>query len=196
MVSVVRSHFPTHEYVDWAIYFAVSGSRGVRTSICQNLGDPTYPLHLATGLGVIAIFIALLRNGARPSLPAALLAAVPPFLFLSVVANDLSRWTVLAALNVWLLSAVGARAQPAAMPTSVRPWRRPPRESAGDARHPADSSEDVAHRGPIFSPAPVIDRARAGLGGPENAALSRRLARCDPDWRSVLGDPPGSDAGR
>jgi hypothetical protein len=81
MVSVVRSHFPTHEYVDWAIYFAVSGSRGVRTSICQNLGDPTYPLHLATGLGVTAIFIALLRNRAKPSLPAALLAAVPPFLF-------------------------------------------------------------------------------------------------------------------
>ena len=125
MVSVVRSHFPTHEYVDWAIYFAVSGSRGVRTSICQNLGDPTYPLHLATGLGVIAIFIALLRNGAKPSLPAALLAAVPPFLFLSVVANDLSRWTVLAALNVWLLGAVGAASR-RPMPTvqSRRPWRR------------------------------------------------------------------------
>ena len=30
MVSVVRSHFPTHEYVDWAIYFAVGGRRGVR----------------------------------------------------------------------------------------------------------------------------------------------------------------------
>ena len=131
MVSVVRSHFPTHEYVDWAIYFAVSGSRGVRTSICQNLGDPTYPLHLATGLGVIAIFIALLRNGARPSLPAVLLAAVPPFLFLSAVANDLSRWTVLAALNVWLV-AQSARATRRPMPTvpSAGPGRGPRCESA------------------------------------------------------------------
>ena len=55
-----------------------------------------------------------------PGWPAALLVSVPPFLFLSVVANDISRWAVLAAFNVWLLCA-SARA-------SRRPHRlrRPP----------------------------------------------------------------------
>ncbi len=192
MVSVVRSRFPTHEYVDWAIYFAVSGSRGVRTSICQNLGDPTYPLHLATGLGVIAIFIALLRNGARPSLPAALLAAVPPFLFLSVVANDLSRWTVLAALNVWVLCAVGA-GEPAAETVGAVPRPGPwsaLRIGAAMLVIPLVHPKTWPIEDPIFSPAPVIDRAVQEAGGPRTPRFRAALARCDADWRSVLGDDP------
>ena len=189
MVSVVRSHFPTHEYVDWAIYFAVSGSRGVRTSICQNLGDPTYPLHLATGLGVIAIFIALLRNGAKPSLPAALLAAVPPFLFLSAAANDLSRWAVLAALNVWLVGAVGA-GDPACG-ADRRPGRWTAlRIGAAILVIPLIHPKTWPIEDPIFSPSPVIDRAVQELGGPRTPRFRAALARCDADWRSVLGDDP------
>ena len=195
MVSVVRSHFPTHEYVDWAIYFAVSGSRGVRTSICQNLGDPTYPLHVATGLGVIAVFIALLRNGARPSLPAVLLAAVPPFLFLSTVANDLSRWAVLAALNVWLVGAVSA-GEPAASAD-----RRPGRWTAlriGAALlvTPLIHPKTWPIEDPIFSPSPVIDRAVQEIGGPKTPRFRAALARCDADWRSVLGDDPAPTPSR
>jgi hypothetical protein len=196
MVSVVRSHFPTHDYVDWAIYFAVSGRRGVQTSICQNLGDPTYPLHLATGLGVIAIFIALLRKGARPSLSAALLAAVPPFLFLSVVANDLSRWTVLAALNVWLLSAVSAGRSAADAACADLQRRRWTALRIGTAMlvipliHP--KTWPIAD--PIFSPMPVIDRAVQEFGGPSTPRFRVALARCDANWRSVLGDAPAASA--
>ena len=105
MVDVVRSHFPPHTYVDWAIYFAISGVRGVHTSLCQNAGDPTYALHVGGGLLVIALCIAILRRRGAPGWPALLLVSLPPFLFLSVVANDISRWAVLAAFNVWLLAA-------------------------------------------------------------------------------------------
>ncbi len=194
MVAVVRSRFPTHEYVDWAIYFAVSGSRGVRTSICQNLGDPTYPLHLATGLGVIAIFIALLRNEGTPSLPAALLAAVPPFLFLSAVANDLSRWTVLAALNVWLVGAVGASERAiGAVGTAGQQWRWPAlRIGAAVLVIPLIHPKTWPIQDPIFSPSPVIDRAVQELGGPKTPRFRAALSRCDPDWRSVLGDEPAA----
>jgi len=198
MVSVVRSRFPTNEYVDWAIYFAVSGSRGVRTSICQNLGDPTYPLHLATGLGVIAIFIALLRNRARPSLPAALLAAVPPFLFMSAVANDLSRWTMLAALNVWLLSAVSAcDLAEDADGADRRPWRRAAlRIGTAMLVIPLIHPKTWRIQDPIFSPAPVIDHALQEVGGPRTPRFRVALARCDADWRSVLGDDPAATPNR
>ena len=198
MVSVVRSRFPTNEYVDWAIYFAVSGSRGVRTSICQNLGDPTYPLHLATGLGVIAIFIALLRNRAKPSLPVALLAAVPPFLFMSAVANDLSRWTMLAALNVWLLSAVSAcDLAEDADGADRRPWRRAAlRIGTAMLVIPLIHPKTWRIQDPIFSPAPVIDHALQEVGGPRAPRFRVALARCDADWRSVLGDDPAATPNR
>ncbi|MEO9190556.1 MAG: hypothetical protein ABI224_11250 [Acetobacteraceae bacterium] len=189
MVSVVRSHFPTHEYVDWAIYFAVSGSRGVRTSICQNLGDPTYLLHLASGLFVVAIFIALLRHRGRPSLPALLLAAVPPFLFLSALANDLSRWMVLAALNVWLVAAVGEGDRGSADPDADDP--RPGRWNvvrivAALLMTPLVHPKTWPIDDPIFSPAPVIDHAVQALGGPSTPRFRAALARCDAGWRSVL----------
>ena len=125
---------------------------------------------------MIAIFIALLRNGARPSLPAALLAAVPPFLFLSVVANDLSRWTVLAALNVWLLCAVGA-GEPAADAVGAvpRPWPWSAlRIGAAMLVIPLVHPKTWPIEDPIFSPAPVIDRAAQEVGEAQNAALSRR----------------------
>ena len=198
MVAVVRSHFPRHEFVDWAIYFAVSGSRGVRTSICQNLGDPTYALHLTTGLGVITVFITLLRNEGRPSLPAVLLAAVPPFLFLSAVANDLSRWTVFAALNVWLVGAVGAGEPAVGAVGTARRQRRSPALRIGAAVLviPLIHPKTWPIQDPIFSPAPVIDRALQEAGGPQTPRFRAALARCDPDWRGVLGDEPAATPNR
>ena len=192
MVSVVRSRFPRHEYVDWAIYFAVSGGRGVRTSVCQNLGDPTYPLHLATGLGVIGLFITLLRRRTRPSLAAALLAAVPPVLVLSIVANDLSRWTVLAALNVWILSAVAAAESDLGGDAGARSWQRTSlRLGVAVLVIPLIHPKTWRIEDPIFSPSPVIDRLVQELGGPRTPRFAAALARCDSEWRSVLGDDHG-----
>jgi hypothetical protein len=196
MVSVVRSRFPTNEYVDWAIYFAVSGSRGVRTSICQNLGDPTYPLHLATGLGVIAIFIALLRNRARAVAArraAGRRAAVP--------LHERRRQRPVA-----LDHARGPECLAPQRSQRVRPCRRcrrcrPPALAAGrpanrhgDARHPAHTSEDVAHPGPHLL-ARASDRPRtAGGRRPESAALSRRPGALRRGLAQRARRRPGSDA--
>jgi hypothetical protein len=193
MAAVVRSHFPTHEYVDWAIYFAVSGSRGVHTSVCQNLGDPTYPLHLATGLGVIAIFIALLRNEGKPPLPAALLAAFP------VLERRRERPVALGRPGGPQCLARGRsrRERPGggrrrSCSSAMAVARRANRH--GVARHPAHSSEDLAHPGPDLL-ALAGDRPRgAGSRRPENAALSRRprALRCGLAQRARR--RPGSDA--
>ena len=181
MVEVVRAHLPRAELVDWAIYFAVSGSRGVRTSICQNLGDPNYFLHVLTGLLVIVLFIAILRRNRRPHLGALLVASIPPFLFLSVVANDIARWTVLGSFNVWVLCASNSSCR---LPVSGDGlWMRLALAALVIALiHPYTYSVDT----PLFSPTPVIERIVQDWGGPATPTFAAVLERCDPDWRSVL----------
>ena len=190
MVSVVRSRFPTHEYVDWAIYFAVSGSRGVRTSICQNLGDPTYPLHSGNGSGrdrdlhraaaergkTVAARRAAGRRAAVP---------LPERRRQRPVALDRARGPErLASLRSRRGRAGGRRRRPSAGPGRGPPCESARRCSSSRSIHPKTwPIED-----PIFSPAPVIDRAVQEVGGPRTPRFRAALARCDADWRSVLGD--------
>jgi len=204
MVEVVRSHFPRHEYVDWAIYFAVSGARGVHTSLCQNAGDPTYALHVGSGLLVIGLFIAILKRRGAPGWPAVLLVSVPPFLFLSVVANDISRWAVLAAFNVWMLcaampSGVATGSMPSrsaiAMPTAA-PTRPPSawvwRVALAVLLIPLIHPKTWPIEDPIFAPTPVLERLVRQLGGPATPRFAEVLVRCDPGWRSVLDEAKGA----
>ena len=208
MVEVVRSHFPRHEYVDWAIYFAVSGARGVQTSLCQNAGDPTYALHVGSGLLVIAIFIAILKRRGAPGWRAVLLVSVPPFLFLSVVANDISRWAVLAAFNVWLLCAAlpggvatGGALRQGALPAPSAARSRPPsawvwRVALAVLLIPLIHPKTWPIEDPIFAPTPVLERLARRLGGPATPRFAEVLVRCDPGWRTVLDDAHGTPAPR
>jgi len=180
MVEVVRSHFPPHTYVDWAIYFAISGARGVRTSLCQNANDPTYWLHVGSGLLVIALFIGVLKRR-RPGWPALLVASVPPFLFLSVVANDISRWAVLAAFNVWLLNA--ARPEASSPGQGAAAWVR---VALAALVVPLIHPKTWPIEDPIFAPMPVLERLARRLGGPPTPRFAQALERCDPGWRDVL----------
>ena len=184
MAALVRARLPAHEVVDWAVYFGLGGNRGVQTSLCQNAGDPTYYLHVLTGALVCFLFIGILRDRRAPTVKAALAVSVVPFLFLSIVANDISRWAVLAAFNVWLLCA--ATATPNAPPAT--------RDRAAWLRlalavlvipliHPFTYRVKTA----IYTPTPAIDRLARDLGGPRTPPFATVLERCDPDWRNVLG---------
>ncbi len=182
MVDAVRSRFPRTDQVDLAIYYAISGSRGVRTSICQNFQDPAYLVHVCTGLLIIALFIGLLR--ARGSaFKAAMLVSIPPFLFLSFVANDISRWAMMAAFNVWLLSASNAVRLAGGAPRSGV-WASP-----GLALlvilliHPRTYRVEF----PMYVPTPIIERIVQELGGPRTPGVAVALEKCDPEWRSLLG---------
>jgi hypothetical protein len=184
MVRTVRAKFPPSKFVDWAIYFALSGARGVRTSICQNATDPSYWIHPFGG--AVAIAAAALAVVRRPAgeWPALLVAALPPFAFLCVVANDISRWTMLAAFNVWLLSIATSGRQPAArIPGAIA-------FAAAVAllvlTHPKPYKIDY----PIYAGSPIIEKIAHRLHGPRTPSVEEALARCDPSWREALGDPP------
>ena len=43
---------------------------------------------------------------------------------------------------------------------------------------------------PIYAGSPLFEKAVRKFGGPRTPSLMEALQRCDPQWRSVLGDPP------
>lgn len=181
-VDTVRGRFSRNDYVDWAIYFAVSGWRGVSTSMCQNRFDPTYSWHVLGGLGVIAAFAVATGAHSPRHRRVAMLAALPGYVFLAVVANDFSRWTLLAALNVWLVGV-------------VRPDRTPPARR-GAAFMLACALLTVplvlykASRAPlrVYSPSPLFEAALRRVHDVSTPNVQEALDRCDPRWREVL-DP-------
>ena len=188
MVEAVRAKLPLHEFADWAIYFALSGSRGVMTSLCQNRTDPSYWTHPFSGAVVLlAAGIALARRGKHGWL-AMLLVALPPFAFLCVVANDAARWTMLAALNLWLL---GAAQRSVAGEAARFDWRAPGAWLAVSAALAFQPLSDAASRRvefPLFAGSPLIEQLLHRAGVPPTPGFWEVLKRCDPTWRSVLDD--------
>lgn len=178
MIDTVRSRLPRTDEVEWAIYYAVSGGRGVSTSLCQNAHDPTYLMHVAGGLLVIAFFIGVtgLRGAA---LWKAVLVSVPSFLFLAYVANDMSRWATLAAFNVWLFAACRDDARAVVH----RRWRPVAAVAAIFLIHPKVYPVEY----PIYVPTPVLERlAQRLLGAPRTPSVAAALRICDPGWRDYL----------
>jgi 4-amino-4-deoxy-L-arabinose transferase-like glycosyltransferase len=183
MAASVRSRLPSHITVDWAIYFAISGTRGVKTSICQSwVANPNYFLHLVSGLIVITLATFILAGRDRRIWRQALCAALPPFLFLFVVANDMARWSTLACFNAWLVAG--------AHPSEPR-WARAPVFVLHVAcacallvlTHP---KHPLSIAIPIYSPSPFIEALSIRAGGPLTLSVSIALDRCDPDWREVV----------
>ena len=178
MVDTVRSRLPRTDEVDWAIYYAISGGRGVSTSLCQNAHDPSYAMHVGGGLLLIALFIGL--TGMRgPTLWRAILVSVPSFLFLSHVANDISRWSGLAAMNVWWFAACSGDERAG---VNWR-WRPVAAIAAILLIHPKVYPVEYA----IYVPTPVLERlAQRLLSAPRTPSVSAALAICDPGWREYL----------
>ncbi|MBC7780208.1 MAG: hypothetical protein H7125_08895 [Proteobacteria bacterium] len=190
MVDTVRDKFFPHKYVDWAIYYAVSGFRGVATSICQNRTHPSYWIHPFGGIVVLAVVYLATAWRFRSDPWVALLAALPPFLFLCLVANDTFRWTLFAAFNIWL---VGASRATVAGRSDAFGWLAVAAAIAVvPLTHPRFGKDVMA----IYAGSPLIERALHRFGVPRTPHLDQVLLTCDPDWRDVLGDNAGSDPPR
>jgi hypothetical protein len=186
MAEIVRAKLPPDRIVDWGIYFALSGVRGVQASICQNRTDPNYWLHTVGGLAVIATMtLALARSvrSVRSMWVRAAIAALPPFFFMCLVANDTSRWTMLASFNAWLVMV-------STYPTAVT-FRKLGMVAPVAAiaflllSHPKPDKIDY----PIYAGSPLIEQIAGKLKGPHTPNVEQALQRCDPGWHHVLDDP-------
>jgi hypothetical protein len=181
MSEVVRAKFAPTKYVDWAVYFALSGTRGLRTNLCQNLADPTYWMHPAGGLLLIALTMMALGWNLRREVTLTALAAVPAFIFLSIITNDISRWAMFAMFNVWLLHAVAHH----------REGRRTISERgallAAVALLVLTSNRIAPKPTLIYSPSPVLERIAVLLfRTPLTPTVEEALARCDPTWHDFV----------
>lgn len=183
MTDVVRSKLPLHKIVDWAIYYAISGARGVQTSLCQNSADPNYFLHVASGLVIIVMTHAVVASRIRNGAVISLVAGLPSFVFLCVVANDISRWAMLASFSIWLVHVSSAEHE---VPNDIS---MPLKLAIALALFPLTEPKLVWIEHAIYSPSPVIEQLSRKLGGPRTPSVEEALARCDPQWRYVL-DPP------
>lgn len=183
MVDAVRAKLPHYKHVDWAIYFALSGFRGVEASMCQNATDPSYWTHPAGGLLAIATAFIACSWRIRREWMTVLLAALPGFVLLCIVANDVARWTMFACINIWLLqAATGTRSGT----PDVRPWMA---ALCGMILAPAVNPRTVdSIEYPIYSGSPAFERVIRKAGGARTPSVEEALARCDPYWREVLGD--------
>ena len=178
--SVVRGQSPSYKR-DFAAYIAVTGARGIATSLCQSLGRPATPFYIASTLAVIAVYWWLLRLGRRDAIWY-LLITVLPFCAVSMVAVDYGRWLSFAVLNGWLFAV--ARSKPDRPTIADAPnngWRiivlialiamRPTH-----VYYPNYFARWVAKH--IWS---------------ENETKLKTIEECDPEWRDRIGLPGASD---
>ena len=181
MSEVVRAKFASTKYVDWAVYFALSGLRGLRTNLCQNGLDPTYWMHPAGGLLLVALTTMAVGWNFRREGVLTALATIPPLIFLSILTNDHSRWAMFAMFNVWLLHAVAHR----------REGRRTSTEReallAAVALLVLTNNKFGTSPTPIYSPSPVLERIAVRLlrTGP-TPNVEAALKQCDPTWHDFV----------
>ncbi|UUX94084.1 hypothetical protein [Aquabacterium sp. J223] len=191
MVQAIRARLPLDtalhtDMADWALYYALSGSRGVLTSICQNLHtDGNYGLHLVSGLAVIAAFVGLMAGRPGRAWAAPLLAGLPPYAFLAAAANDFARWTLLSCFVAWLVGVLRPGGGPAAAGRAVR-LRLEGALLLALLIYPSERFQ-VPMR--VFSPLPIAERLSMRLGGPITPMPWAFLPACDRHWRDVLTVP-------
>ena len=181
MSEVVRAKFAPSKYVDWAVYFALGGSRGLRTDLCQNWEDPTYLMHPASGLVLVGLTTMALGWNLRREGALTALATVPPFIFLSIVTNDISRWAMFAMFNVWLLHAVPHNRE------SRRTITMREALLAAVALLVLTSNKLGNAPTPIYSPSPVLERIAVRLFRTRlTPNLEEALKNCDPTWHDFV----------
>lgn len=182
-VRIVRDKLPPSDNVDWAIFIAVSGARGLALNLCQNRIDPSYPVHVAGGLLLILLTGWALERGSKHEWLAIAVAAVLPFLFLCVIANDMARWAGLACFNLWL---VAVSSDAPLRPSAVS--RLLPVVAAFAVlvfmEADVDRSDTLIHK-----PSPLLERAVRYFTHAPTTRFAEVLERCDPTWRSLLDDP-------
>jgi hypothetical protein len=182
MAATIRARLPSSVLVERALYFALAGTRGVRTALCQNWVNPNYALQVACGLLVIAAVVFILAGTHAPAWKRALAVSLPPYAFLCLVANDTARWAMLASVNAWFvccadasLHEVSRQRSRVAMLVAVA--------TLLVFTHPRRPLQVPMW---VFSPSPFIEALSMRLGGPTTPLPDAILARCDPDWTQVV----------
>jgi hypothetical protein len=110
IAETIKPRLPTNYPSDATKFKAdllqiLGGGRGVVDTMCQISHSVHYYIKPFVALLMVAL-AAISMSGARLKWAFAVIATVPPLLFLWMTAADMSRWVALAIFNVWIICAV------------------------------------------------------------------------------------------
>jgi hypothetical protein len=186
IVQTIRSEIPSiylSESSDQAFFFLLAGARGVRLVQCAIQHTVHYFIHPFAAIFMIMLTTFSLSGLHRLQWTAPAVASVPPMLLLWLIASDMSRWTALSILNVWIVSAVRSRVT-AGDGSGWAPARAASAAAIAVLLYPG--TVDVF--APYTFPSPLIGKVAESILGP---AEIRNFEDCDPTWRSVLAGTDG-----
>jgi hypothetical protein len=181
IVQTIRGEIPSRylsESTDQAFFFLLTSTRGMRLVQCAIQHSVHYFIHPFVALFMIALMTFSLSGppGRRWTAPA--VASVPPMLLVWFIASDMSRWTALSILGVWIVCALRTRVET--------------EDGVGQALTRAASAvavlillypSIVSLAAAYCFPSPLIGKVAERILGP---AKFRSFDDCDPTWRSVL----------
>jgi hypothetical protein len=184
IVASVGRKVGVHPDSEKALFFTLGGERGLRAAMCMNSFDANFLLHGLTALVMIAICVFVLA-GTEPRLWApCLLAALPPFVLLWIIALDNARWITLSIVNIWLVCALAKRGESRFGYVRL---------AFAAALVLLNAPIPAGYNHGIFATSPVVDAIAGELSHASRPDVYLSFEHCDPDWRSVLS---GSDADR
>ena len=185
IVSTVRASMPKVHATDAALYWGLLGSRVVSVGRCINNLEPNYVIHLLVAIGILGLSTFALRGLEWRAWLLTVWTGVIPFAFLWTFASDMSRWMAMSLCSVWLAQAL--------TPAGVQ---QPRRLSFGWLQVTCAALVFVLHyphttwsKLPMLTPSPLIDSITFRTGISKFRASDQTLELCDPDWKSVLGEP-------
>jgi hypothetical protein len=183
VVDTVRARLGIHAASDFAVLTNVRGERGFRDAMCQNSLYPNFFINALAGLVMIACCIYSLAGGTARLWMTCLIAALPPFIFLWIIALDDARWITLSLVNVWLVCALSKQEE------GKHGERYGYSRSVCAAvlvllNSPLLCQTEVS----LYSTSPVVNRVISGLRHAYTLGTLTALRYCDPDWEAALSD--------
>lgn len=179
VVETIRSELPRTRTVDGALYYALGGSHSLAAGMCVNANDANHLRYLLQAGLLIALCCAALAGRCWAAWLFALLASVPPFVFLWIVGHDMERWVMMSLAGVWIVLAL--------LPTRTIDVQS---SSAPLLRVIcAVLVFALTYPGPFSEPfprvtSPLLQRISDELGYPPPPAA--HIEFCDPNWLQEL----------
>ena len=183
IAETIRLRLPVNYPFDsmtsrFAMFAMLGGIRAAVDSVClvsHNIQHYTKPF---IALLMVALAGASMSAGARLRWVPAVIATVPPIVFLWLTASDMGRWVALAILNVWILCA-SSDFEPV---RGVKRWAWV-RAAGAAAIIPLLFPLTIPIHFFIAYPSPLIEGGIEKLIG--HPAM-RTFDECDPTWRASL----------
>lgn len=157
------------EQADLAVSVNLTGFKGLAASLCVNRANPIYSLRIICGLVLCPMFAYGLQ---RERLGLALIASLPAFLLLSLIASDVGRWATMAVFCAFALGAV--------LPEGTKAFRPIALLSALLASLLLSAFLRLSDVAPVI---PLVDYT-VSAGGVD---WGKAYAACYPEWRADLG---------